>query len=288
VRAIDVAGALTAAAATTSLLLALTWGGSTYPWTSPQVTGLVIAAAALYLAFFLVERFFAREPLLPPDLFRNQVFAASSLLALAGGMVVYAMIFYLPLFIQGVLGQTATTSGASLAPLFLPVALGAILGGQMITALGRYQFLAVMGALILLAGLFLLQRMDSATDLFTVALNMIVVGLGIGLIQPIYTVAGQNAIPPQRLGAGTGAMNYLRAMGSLLGTAALGALVTRSSGHAVSITGATSGLDPAARQVLGLALKTVFLATLGMGSAIVIMTFFLKDLRLRKRGEGSA
>jgi EmrB/QacA subfamily drug resistance transporter len=280
VRRIDGAGALTAAAATVCLLLALTWGGSIYPWGSVQVIGLLCAAGVLYLLFLIVERR-VPEPLLPPDLFRNHVFVGSSLLALAGGMLVYAMIFYLPLFMQGVLGQTATHSGTSLAPLFLPVAIGAVIGGQVIAKVGRYQFLAVIGALILLAGLALLVRMDTTTVLLTVTLNMIVVGLGIGIIQPIYTVAGQNAIAQERLGAGTGAMNYLRAMGSLLGTAVLGAIVT----HATHSSGST-GLSLSARQTLATGLEHVFLVTCGVGIAIFLITLFLKDVRLRKRGEG--
>lgn len=280
VRRIDGAGALTAATATVCLLLALTWGGSTYPWSSAQVIGLLCAAGILYLAFIIVERWVS-EPLLPPDLFRNRVFVASGLLALAGGMIVYAMIFYLPLFMQGVLGQTATNSGASLAPLFLPVAISAAIGGQVIAKVGRYHFLAVSGALTLLVGLFLLARMDTTTVFLTTTLNMIVVGLGIGVIQPIYTVAGQNAISPERLGAGTGAMNYLRAMGSLLGTAVLGAIVT----HAAHSSDST-GLSLSARQMLATGLQHVFLVMFGMGIAVLLITFFLKDVRLRKRGEG--
>jgi EmrB/QacA subfamily drug resistance transporter len=280
VRRIDIVGALTAAAATICLLLALTWGGAIYPWGSAQVIGLFSAAGVLYLALLITERLVA-EPLLPLSLLRNQVFAASSLLALAGGMIVYAMIFYLPLFIQGVLGQTATNSGASLAPLFIPIAISAVIGGQVIAKVGRYQFLAVIGALILLAGLFLLVRMDTTTVLLTVTLNTIVVGLGIGILQPIYTVAGQNAIPQERLGTGTGAMNYLRAMGSLLGTAVLGAMVS----HAVTSERSTD-LPLAARQVLAMSLEHVFLVTFGVGVAILIVTLLLKDVRLRKRGEG--
>ena len=280
VRRIDIVGALTAAAATVCLLLALTWGGAIYSWGSAQVVGLLSAAGVLYLAFFITERY-VREPLLPLDLLRNQVFAASGLLALAGGMVIYAMIFYLPLFIQGVLGQSATTSGAGLTPLFIPIAISAIIGGQVIAKVGRYQFLAVIGALILLVGLFLLVRIDATTVLSTVTLDMIVVGLGIGVLQPIYTIAGQNAISQERLGAGTGALNYLRAMGSLIGTAVLGAMVS----HVVT-SGHSTNLPLAARQALAMSLEHVFLVTFGVGVAILVVTLFLKDMHLRKRGEG--
>jgi Major Facilitator Superfamily len=279
VRRIDFPGALTAAAATVCLLLGLTWSGATYAWGSAQVVGMLIAAGILYLAFLITERKVS-EPLLPLDLFRNQVFAASARRPLTGGMVIYAMIFYLPLFIQGVLGQTATTSGASLTPLFILVAISAVLGGQVVAKVGWYQFLAVIGALILLFGIFLLTRMDIATTLGAVTLNMILVGLGIGVLQPIYTVAGQNAIPQERLGTGTGAMNYLRAMGSLLGTAMLDAIVTHSAQSSRS-----TSLSLAARQALALSLEHVFPVTFRVGIAVLIITFFLKDVRLRKRGE---
>ncbi|MGE5335589.1 MAG: MFS transporter, partial [Nitrososphaerota archaeon] len=280
VRRIDLAGVLTAAAATASLLLALTWGGTIYPWGSAQIVALLVAAGVLYLAFFIVERI-VPEPLLPLDLFGNQVYTASVLLAFAGGMIVYAMIFYLPLFMQGVLGQSATTSGVSLAPLFIPVAVSAVIGGLLITKVGRYHVLAVAGALILLTGLFLLTRVDVTTAFLTATLNMIVIGIGIGILQPIYTVAGQNAIPLARLGAGTGAMNYVRAMGSLLGTAVLGAIVARSAPAAHAAI-----LPLTARVSLAASLDQVFLVTFGVGIVALIITLFLKDVRLRRRGEG--
>jgi len=236
---------------------------------------VLAVAALLFLVFFVLERR-AKEPLLPPDLLRNHVFVASFLLALTLGMIIYAMIFYLPLFMQGVLGQTATNSGMTLAPMFLPLAVSAMIGGQMIARIGRYHILAIIGALILLVGLFLLTRMDITTSVLSATANMIVVGLGIGILQPIYTIAGQNAIPVERLGTGTGTINC--AMGLLLGTAVLGALVARSA--------QTSHVSPAARQRLVVSLGHIFLITLGVGVAVLIITIFLKDVRLRKRGEG--
>lgn len=180
-----------------------------------------------------------------------------------------------PLFMQDVLGQTASSSGAGLTPFFIPVAISAALGGQVIAKVGRYHFLAVIGALVLLAGLFLLVHMDTTTALGTVTLNMIVVGPGIGMLQPIYTLAGQNAIPPQRLGAGTGAMTYLRAMGSLIGTAVLGAIVTHS------ITGERSAhFSLAGRQALAMSIEHAFLVTFGVSVAVFMTTLFLKDIPL--------
>jgi hypothetical protein len=94
-------------------------------------------------------------------------------------------------------------------------------------------------------------------------------------------VAAQNAIPIRRLGTGTGAITYLRAMGSLVGTAVLGTIVAHSA-----TGGRSTALSLAARQALATSIEHAFLVTLGMGVAILIVTLFLKDVRLRKRGEG--
>jgi len=227
VRRIDVAGALTAAGATVCLLLGLTWGGQTYPWGSAPVISVLAAAAVLFAAFFVIERF-AVEPVLPLDLFRNQVFAAGSLLALLVGMALFAMAIYLPLFIQGALGQTATSSGAAITPLTVTMAIGAAICGIIIARVGRYQWLAILGALILTFGAFLMTRMTISTSLLEVTRDMIVVGVGLGMLQPVMTLAVQNAIPRHRLGVGTGAVSYLRAMGSTLGTAVLGTVVNNT------------------------------------------------------------
>jgi hypothetical protein len=108
-----------------------------------------------------------------------------------------------------------------------------------------------------------------------------VIGLGFGMLQPSYTVAAQNAIPIQRLGTGTGAITYLRAMGSLVGTAILGSIVAHSAtgGH-------STALSLVARQALATSIERAFLVTFGVGVAILVATPFLRDVRLRKRGEG--
>src|SRR5262249_44656062 len=152
----------TAAAATVCLLLGLTWGGQTYPWDSPQVISVLMAAGLLFITFFFAERR-AVEPILPLDLFRSQVFATGALLSLTVGMALFAVVIYLPLFIQGVLGQSATSSGAAITPLTLTIAAGAAVVGQVIYRLGRYQFLSILGAIVLTIGIFLLTRMTTTT-----------------------------------------------------------------------------------------------------------------------------
>ncbi|MBF6589941.1 MAG: MFS transporter [Ktedonobacterales bacterium] len=228
IRRIDFAGVFTAAGATISLMLGLTWGGTTYAWNSPQVLGVLVGAAVLFAVFAIIEAFFAVEPILPLDLFKNQVFAAGALLSLTVGMALFAVVFYLPLFIQGVLGQTATSSGAVITPLTVTMAVGAIFVGQLIARIGRYQAICVVGALVLTFGVYLLSRMTVSVTLGVVTRNMIVVGLGLGMLMPVLTLAVQNAIPRSRLGVGTGAVTYLRSMGQMLGVALIGAVVSNS------------------------------------------------------------
>ena len=111
------------------LLLGLTWGSSaTFAWSSPQVIGILVAATLLFGAFILVERVVV-EPILPLDLFRNRVFAVASLLSLLPLMVMVGLIVYLPLFLQGVLGVSATSAGAVITPMTVSSVFGAMLAG---------------------------------------------------------------------------------------------------------------------------------------------------------------
>jgi EmrB/QacA subfamily drug resistance transporter len=241
---IDFAGAFTAAGGTVCLLLGLTWGGTAYPWDSVQVIGILVAAAVLFVTFIVVERFFAVEPILPLDLFKNQIFAAGAALSLLVGMALFAVVIYLPLFLQGVLGQSPTNSGAAITPLTLTLAVSAVLVGQLIARIGRYQIIAVLGAIVMAFGIFLMTRLDVSSSVGELTRDMIVVGLGLGMLQPVLTLAVQNAIPRNRLGTGTGAVTYLRAMGQTLGVAIIGTIVANQMA-----TELTKRLPAAARQL---------------------------------------
>jgi EmrB/QacA subfamily drug resistance transporter len=227
VRRVDALGALVAAAATVCLLLGLTWGGQTYPWDSPQVEGALASAGALFLLFIVVERF-AAEPILPLGMARNQVFAAGALLSLTENMALLALLVYIPLFVQGVLGQSATSSGVVVTPLTVTVAAAAVVSGLLVSRSGRYQWVVVLGSVVFAAGAFLMTRVGLSTQPVEITRNMVVIGLGVGLTLPVVSIAVQNAIPRAQLGAGTGAMSYLRSLGSTLGVALIGTVVNNT------------------------------------------------------------
>jgi len=228
IRRIDFSGAILVAAATICLLLGLTWGGNQiYAWGSPQVIGILAASAVLYAIFFISERFVA-EPVLPLDLFRNQVFAAAAILSLLQLMILVALIIYLPLFLQGVLGISATDSGAIITPMTISSVIGAALAGVIIANVKRYYLITIVGSLVMTAGVFLLATMTPATSLFTAAVYMVIAGLGIGVYFSVLNLAAQNAIPRSRLGVGTGSVRFLGQLGGVLGVAIVGTVVNNT------------------------------------------------------------
>ena len=227
IRRIDFLGAALASATTILLLLGLTWGGATYPWASWQVIGALVGAAVLLVAFLVVERF-AAEPVLPLDLFKNQVFASAGLLSLLTGAALLGLVYYLPLFLQGGLGESATNSGAVITPMTVSLVIGASLSGFLVARSGRYQWIAISGAVLLCVGVFLFSRMDLTTTILQASAFMVLTGLGIGVFFSILTLAVQNAIPRTRMGVGTAATRYMQQAGSTLGVAIIGTVVNNS------------------------------------------------------------
>ena len=227
-RRIDFAGAILSATATVCLLLGLTWGSNgNYAWNSPQVIGILAVAVVLYAAFVIAERF-AIEPILPLDLFRNRVFAVASLLSLLQLMVLVGLIIYLPLFLQGVLGVSATDSGAVITPMTVSSVIGAMLSGLVISVFKRYQLFTILSSLVMTVGVFLLTRMTPTTGLWVAILCMVIAGIGLGPFFSVLTIAAQNVLPRNRLGIGTSAIRYLSQLGAVLGVAIVGTVVNNS------------------------------------------------------------
>jgi EmrB/QacA subfamily drug resistance transporter len=228
VRRIDFAGALLSAAATICLLLGLSWGSDqTYSWSSPQVVGILVGAGVLSVLFIVAERF-AVEPILPSDLFRNRIFTVTSLLSLLQLMALVGLVVYLPLFLQGVLGVSATNSGAVITPLTLSSVVGAVIAGGLVNRFKRYQAVSIVAALMMTVGVFLLTRLVPSTALGEVVIYMVLAGLGLGVFFTVLPVAGQNALPRARLGVGTAALRFLGQLGTVLGVSAVGTVVNNT------------------------------------------------------------
>jgi EmrB/QacA subfamily drug resistance transporter len=223
---IDYLGAALLVSGVTPLLLAFSWAGTEYPWSSPPIIGL-FGASALFLVLFVAAELRAPEPILDLRLFGNRIFTPTLLAAFLIAIGMFGTILYLPLFVQAVLGRTATNSGAVLTPMMLGFVFSSIVGGQILSRTGRYKILAIGTVAVAVIGMFLLSRMDVTTTSTTVVRNMIILGLGIGTTMSLFTIIVQNAFPAQRLGEVTSALTFFRSIGGTVGAAILGTVMTK-------------------------------------------------------------
>ena len=297
---IDYAGAVALTIAVTTLLLATSWGGVTYAWDSIQVLGALLVAAVGLGAFVQVERR-AREPLLPLGLFRQPIFAVTSSAAVIVGALLFGVTIYVPVFVQGVLGQSATHSGVVLIPLSLAWVASSFVCGQLVARTGRYRIFPIVGTTLVLLGVLVLASIDTGTSGSTVAGALVVMGLGMGVTWPVYVVATQNAVEPADLGVATATLVFFRTMGGSLAVAALGVLLTSrltaelpaKLGHAAAarvdtndvIRGAgrhTDSVRVGVEEALGASMHLVFVVLIPLAAIGVALALGLKERPLRR------
>ena len=226
---IDYLGATTITASVVSLLLALSWVGEGYDWDATRVVIGFVAAGILFAAWIPIE-LRAVEPIIPLSLFKSRVFSASAILMFMVGIGMFGIILYTPLFVQGVLGKTATGSGTVLTPLVLTMTMMGVVVGQIVARVRRIKPFMIFGAIVMTFGVYLLTTLDVNSSQTTVALYLIVVGLGLGPLMPSATLAVQSTVEKRLLGVATSATQFIRSLGSTVGTAVIGSLVT--SGYA--------------------------------------------------------
>ena len=222
-RRLDWAGFATLIGTVVPLLLALTWATS-YGWGSTRVVSLLVTSVVM-LGLLLYSESRAAEPIIPLVLFRDPVIGVCSAAAFVLGMGMFGTIIYLPLFMQGVLGVSATQSGNLLTPLLMGVVVSSIIGGQAISRTGEYKVQGILGSVPIAGGMIMFARMDADTSRLYVAVAMIVAGFGMGLLQPVYTLAVQNVAPREAMGAATSSTIFFRSIGSTVGVAAFGSVM---------------------------------------------------------------
>jgi len=223
---IDYLGAATVTASVVALLLALSWVGEGYDWDATRVVVGFVVSAVLLAAFVPVEMR-ADEPVIPLSLFRSRVFSSGALLMFLVGIGMFAVILYTPLFVQGVLGKTATGSGTVLTPLVFAMTGVSIVVGQIVARVRRVKPFMLLGTLIMAFGVYLLTTLDVDSTQATVAFYLAITGLGLGQIMPTVTLAVQNTVSKNLLGVATSATQFIRSIGSTVGTAVIGSIVTK-------------------------------------------------------------
>ena len=221
---LDFEGACLLVSGVTALLLALVWGGTEYPWSSPVISGLALSGAALLVAFVVWESL-AQEPILPLHLFRDPIFSVSSALGFLTGSALFGSVIFLPLFLQVVTGVSATNSGLLLLPLTAGVVTGSVGSGRIITRTGRYRIWPIGGLAMATVGTFLLTFMRADTPLVLSSIYMLILGLGVGATMQVTILVVQNAVDYRDLGVATSAVQFFRQMGGSFGVAVFGAIM---------------------------------------------------------------
>jgi EmrB/QacA subfamily drug resistance transporter len=228
---IDYAGAGLMAISVATLLLGTVWGGVDYPWGSPQIIGL-FATSLISALLFIWRENYAAEPILPMVLFKNRIFAVASLLSFLVGIVMFGALIFLPEYQQIVRGDSATKSGLMLLPLVIGIMSASITSGRLISKLGRYRIFPIIGTAILPIAFWLFSHIAVDTSRTLLGLWMLLLGIGVGLVMPVLTLAVQNAVERKDLGTATSSVTFFRSIGSSLGAAVFGAiLINRLSFH---------------------------------------------------------
>ena len=310
---IDYEGAALLVGAVASFMLVTTWGGNTYAWDSTVILGLAVAAVVLGVAFALQE-LRVDEPVFPVHLLSSRTVVGVILLSLFLGSGMFGATIYLPVFLQTVLGVSATNSGLLLLPLVGGMLVTAGATGQLMTRTGRYKIFPVIGTALGVVGYYLLSTMGPETTHFHSTLYMIVTGMGLGFVMPVLTVAVQNAVSRENLGVATTSVTFSRSLGSAIGVSVFGALLTSqltsrladafpgagsskmvSSGAGISPSAIAKLPEPVRHTVvtaLANSIDTVFVAGMGILAVAFVVAVLLPELELSETahvsmGEGA-
>lgn len=232
IKRFDYAGTLLTFLATISLFIGLSQDGeAAFSWISLMWLGI---AVLLFAALVVVERL-ATAPILPPDLFRNRTFTASVFLWVFQFMALLGMAFYVPLFIQKVLGASATGSGATMTPFSISIPLGGFLAGYLLGKLKFYRAMALTGSTFMTCGIFLVLLLTPNSTLPFVSVAVAIAGFGMGVLTPVVFTTAQNTLASDQLGVGTATLRYLGQLGGSVGVAVVGAIVNFSVAQGVTL-----------------------------------------------------
>jgi EmrB/QacA subfamily drug resistance transporter len=234
-RSIDYFGAITLGLALIALLLAFVWGGSQYAWGSGQIIGLFTLTALLIGIFAAIESR-AQEPILPLGLFANRGLNVSVAVTFLTSFGLFGAIAFIPLYAQSVVGFSATNSGLVLAPLSAGIIVSSGIAGQIISRTGKYKTSSIVGMAVAVVGMYLFSQLSVDTSKIVLVRDMVILGFGIGVSFPIYTIVVQSSFDRSKLGIATATVQLFRSIGSTVGIAVMGSLMNNAlADHLVNV-----------------------------------------------------
>lgn len=207
-----------------SLLLAFSLGGDSYAWSSIQIIGLFGVTIIALIAFLITETK-VNSPVLPLSLFKNKIvtFSNISLFLLSAGMM--GVMIYSPFFIQGVKGISPSGSGYMMMPMSVFMVFATVFAGQFMTSTGKYKPMAITGLITATLGIFLLSLISAGTPIYLMIIFLCIIGTGLGLSMPVFSLTVQNAVPIRELGVASASSQLFRNLGNTIGVGILGSIM---------------------------------------------------------------
>jgi EmrB/QacA subfamily drug resistance transporter len=233
----DVLGALTATAGLSVLVLGIVRTG-TLGWGSPQTIAVIGAGLALLALFVMIEGRFAKAPLMPLRIFKSRTLAAANVVIFLVGAAVFAMWFFISLYLQQVEGYSPIRAGLTFLPMTLLIVAGSAFASRAVTRFGAKRLL-VAGMTLQTVGLLLFTDISAGGSYIGELLApSLLVALGLGLAFVPATIAAVAGVAPSEAGLASGLVNTSRMVGGAVGLAVLAALATSDTDHQLHSTGA--------------------------------------------------
>jgi hypothetical protein len=216
IRQLDLIGASVLVPSVICLLLALQWGGSTYPWHSPRIIGLFVGFGLLISIFIGIQLKLGDAGTLPPRLFKNRDVALACLYALFFGAAFFSLIFYLAVYFQSIKGSSATKAGIQLLPLLISSVISSIVTGALITLLGYYTPFMIVCTAIFAVGSGLITTFDISTPFARWFGYQLLAGVGVGVGFQAALLVVQTSLPLSDVPVGTACVNFFQTLGGAL------------------------------------------------------------------------
>jgi EmrB/QacA subfamily drug resistance transporter len=296
---IDYWGAGFLAVALTCITLFTSEGGSTLPWSSPQLWFL-FAIGLISIAGFVFEEGLAAEPIMPLALFRDRTFLLCSLIGFIIGMSLFGSVTFLPLYLQVAKNSTPSQAGMQMLPLMAGLLVTSIASGRIISKIGKYRFFPIAGTLVACVAMFLLATPEVSTPIWVMYVYMGLLGGGLGMVMQVLVLAVQNGVEFKHMGVATSGVTLFRSIGGSIGVAAFGTMFThglrtRIASFLPTRADTPQMLGPTAVQHLPAAIRenylnafvgamhSVYLVAAGIIAIAFVLAWMLKDIPLRKK-----
>ncbi|AIQ15601.1 major facilitator transporter [Paenibacillus sp. FSL H7-0357] len=234
---IDWGGAFTLVGSVICLMFALELGGNEYAWDSTVILGLFAGFAVLLIAFLFIERT-AAEPIISFAMFRKKLFATSSIIGLFYGSAFIVATVYIPIYVQGVYGGSATNSGLILMPMMIGTVIGSQTGG-LLTTKTSFRNIMMLSAVFFVAGVFSLSTLSPDTSRLLLNVFMALTGFGVGFSFSVLSMSSIHHFEMRQRGSATSTSTFMRSLGMTLGITIFG--IIQRNGFTSSLTDAFGG-----------------------------------------------